>query len=131
MNFFNVNVNFECQVSEYSHSFSFCCSFDQCNIYFSVKNLLLVNIKVFYLYVSRKPLYWQCNDLFIIGTHKYNILSGGSSQIYCLEAGKLTFDYTNLIRWENVVFTHFLTTYTNLIRLESSKVNLLASKPSI
>ena len=54
--------------------------------------------------MSRTPPYGQ----WPIDTHKNIILSGGSSQIDGLEAGNFTFEDSLLIRWENVVFIHFL-----------------------
>ena len=84
-----------------------------------------VNIKVFH--VSRTPPYGQ----WPIDTHKNIIFSGGSSQIDGLEASKFTFEDSNLIRWVLVVRKCMKTTFSHLIRLESSKVWLLNYKPSI
>ena len=85
----------------------------------------LMTLKVFH--VSRTPPYGQ----WPIDIHKNIILSGGSSQIDGLEAGDFTFEDSNLIRWMSVVRKCVKTTFYHLIRRESSKVKLPASKPSI
>ena len=81
--------------------------------------------KVFH--VSRTPPYGQ----WPIDTHKNIILSSGSSQIDGLEAGNFTFEDSNLIRWMSVVRKCVKTTFSHLIRRESSKVIWPASKASI
>ena len=100
---------------------SWCSYQDFCWKYFSCK----MYIKVFH--VSRTPPYGQ----WLIDTHKNIILGGGSSQIDGLEAGNFTFEDSNLIRWMSVVRKCVKTTFYHLIRRESSKVKLPASKPSI
>ena len=74
----------------------------RCNI-----ESVFVSLKSPQIHQARPSLYFVDNVWNVSATWSRRILFG-SSQIDALEAGQITFEDSLLIRWENVVFIHFL-----------------------